>query len=156
MPTIINAGSGIELSGDSSGILAIQSNGTEVGRFTTTGYFESVFSDKMTALGNTGTSRTINLSLGNLFSATLTGNCTFTLTGANANANRGSSFTLILTNDATAGRTVAWTGGNFLFPGGPGSLSRTTTANATDVWVFITPDQGVTWYGNIVMRNVSA
>lgn len=156
MSSIINAGTGLDLSGDSSGNLSLQSNSSEVGLFTTAGYLEAVFSDKMTALGNTGTTRTINLALGNLFSATLTGNCTFTLSGANANANRGSSFTLILTNDATAGRTVAWSGGNFLFPGGASQLSRTTTANATDVWVFITPNQGVTWYGNIVMRNVSA
>jgi hypothetical protein len=93
---------------------------------------------------------------GNVFSATLTGNCTFTLTNSNANSNRGSSFTLILTNDATAGRTVAWAGGAFRFPGGASSLSRTTTANAVDIWAFFTPDNGTTYYGNIVMKDVKA
>lgn len=159
MPTTINADTivgGAIITGDTSGILAFQSNGTEVGRFTTAGYLEAVYSDEVVALGNTGTSSTINLSQGNVFTATLTGNCTFTLTGANANANRGSSFTLILTNDGTAGRTVAWSGGSFRFPGGAASLSRTTTANAVDIWVFFTPNNGTTWYGNIAMKNMAA
>lgn len=112
------------------------------------------FADTVTALGNTGTAINIDLTSGTVFSATLTGNCTFTLrypveSGA-------SSFTLILTNDGTAGRTVAWAGGAFRFPGGAASLSRTTTANAVDIWVFFTPDGGTTWYGNISMKDVKA
>lgn len=110
--------------------------------------------DTVTALGNTGTAINIDVTSGGVFSATLTGNCTFTLrypvaTGA-------SSFTLILTNDGTAGRTVAWAGGSFIFPGGASSLSRTTAANAIDVWVFFTPNGGTTWYGNIAMRDMKA
>jgi hypothetical protein len=136
--------------------VAISTNGAEVGRFTSAGYLEATYSDKVVALGNTGTAKTIDLSQGNVFTATLTGNCTFTLSGSNANASRGSSFTLILTNDGTAGRTVAWSGGSFKFPGGAASLSRTTTANAVDIWVFFTPDQGTTWYGNISMKNMTA
>lgn len=136
--------------------VAISTNGAEVGRFTSAGYLEAVYSDKVSAIGNTGTAATINLALGTVFTATLTGNCTFTLSGSNANSNRGSSFTLILTNDGTAGRTVAWAGGSFRFPGGAASLSRTTTANAVDIWVFFTPDNGTTWYGNIAMKNMTA
>lgn len=136
--------------------VAISTNGAEVLRLTSAGYLEAVYSDKVVALGNTGTSKTIDLSQGNVFTATLTGSCTFTLSGSNANSSRGSSFTLILTNDGTAGRTVAWSGGTFLFPGGSSSLSRTTTANATDVWVFFTPNNGTTWYGNIAMKNMAA
>lgn len=156
MPTVINAGTGAVISADSSGILVFQSNATEVGRFTTAGYLEAVYSDEVVALGNSGTATSINVSQGNVFTATLTGNCTFTLTGSNANSNRGSSFTLILTNDGTAGRTVAWSGGSFVFPGGAATLSRTTTANAVDVWVFFTPNNGTTWYGNISMKDVKA
>ena len=111
------------------------------------------YADTVTALGNTGTAINLDVTSGGVFSATLTGNATITLrypvaTGA-------SSFTLILTNDATAGRTVAWAGGTFLFPGGAASLSRTTTAGAIDVWVFFTPDGGTTWYGNIAMKNMT-
>jgi hypothetical protein len=61
-----------------------------------------------------------------------------------------------LTNDATAGRTVAFAGGSFKFPGGAATLSRTTTANATDIWVFFTPDGGTTYFGNIAMKNLIA
>jgi hypothetical protein len=124
----------------------------------TVGYLEATYSDKVVALGNTGTSKTIDLNLGNVFTATLTGNCTFTLAGSNASSNRGSSFTLILTNDATPSRSVAWSasGGSFKFPGGAATLSRTTTANAVDIWVFFTPDNGTTYYGNIAMKNMLA
>lgn len=121
-----------------------------------TGYFDGIFSDKVVALGNTGTAITINANQGNVFTATLTGNCTFTLASANAASNRASSFTLVLTNDGTAGRTVAWSGGSFRFPGGAASLSRTTTANAVDVWVFFTTDGGTTWNGNIAMKDMKA
>jgi hypothetical protein len=136
--------------------LAFSTNGAEVARLTSAGYLEAVYSDEVVALGNSGTATSIDLRQGNVFTATLTGNCTFTLTNSNANSNRGSSFTLILTNDATAGRTVAWAGGTFRFPGGAAALSRTTTANAVDIWVFFTPNNGTTWYGNISMKNMIA
>jgi hypothetical protein len=134
----------------------VETAGTERMRVTSVGYLEAVYSDRVVALGNSGTATSIDLRLGTVFTATLTGNCTFTLTNPNANASRGSSFTLILTNDGTAGRTVAWAGGSFKFPGGAAAVTRTTTANAVDVWVFFTPDGGVTWYGNISMKDVKA
>jgi hypothetical protein len=90
-----------------------------------------------------------------VFTATLTGSATITLrfpvaTGA-------SSFTLILSNDATPSRTVAFagSGATFKFPGGAASLSRTTTANAIDVWFFFTPDGGTTYYGSIPLKNLT-
>jgi hypothetical protein len=136
--------------------VAFSTNGVEVARLTSAGYLEAVYSDEVVALGNSGTATSIDLRQGTVFTATLTGNCTFTLTNPNANANRGSSFTLILTNDATASRTVAWAGGTFRFPGGAAALGRTTTANAVDIWVFFTPNNGPTWYGSIPMKNLSA
>ena len=134
----------------------VETANTERLRVTSVGYLEAVYSDRVVALGNSGTATSIDLRLGTVFTATLTGNCTFTLTNPNANASRGSSFTLILTNDGTASRTVAWAGGSFRFPGGAAAVPRTTTANAVDVWVFFTPDGGVTWYGNISMKDVKA
>jgi hypothetical protein len=136
--------------------LAFSTGGVEVARLTGAGYLEAVYSDDVVALGNTGTAINIDLRQGTVFTATLTGNCTFTLQNPNANANRGSSFTLILTNDGTGSRTVAWAGGTFRFPGGAATLSRTTTANAVDIWVFFTPNNGTTWYGNISMKNLIA
>jgi hypothetical protein len=114
----------------------------------------TAYADTVVALGNSGTATTINLQTANVFTATLTGNCTFTL--SNPIATGSSSFTLILTNDGTAGRTVAWSGGTFRFPGGASALSRTTTANAVDIWVFFTPNGGTTWYGSIPMKNMIA
>jgi hypothetical protein len=112
------------------------------------------YADTVVALGNTGTAINLDVVSGGVFTATLTGNATITLRYPVSSGS--SSFTLILTNDGTAGRTVAWAGGSFRFPGGAASLSRTTTANAIDIWVFFTPDGGTTWYGNIAMKNMTA
>jgi hypothetical protein len=112
------------------------------------------YADTVVALGNTGTAINLDVVSGGVFTATLTGSATITLRYPVSSGS--SSFTLILTNDGTAGRTVAWAGGSFKFPGGAASLSRTTTANAIDIWVFFTPDGGTTWYGNIAMKNMTA
>jgi hypothetical protein len=117
-------------------------------------FFSGAFSDEVTALGNTGTAVTIDCDDGNVFTATLTGNCTFTLASPNSTSNRATSFTLVLTNDGTASRTVAFAGGTFNYPGG--SVSRTTDANATDIWFFFSPDNGTNWYVTIPMKNLSS
>lgn len=107
------------------------------------------YTEKLSVLGNTGTSKTINLVDGNVFTATLTGNCTWTfttgvLTGA-------ASFTLILTNDATANRTITWPAAvkwpNNAVP------TRTTDANKTDIWSFFSTDNGTNWYGALALFN---
>jgi hypothetical protein len=135
--------------------IAFAEGGAEVLRITAAGFTRPVaYADTVVALGNSGTSTTINLQTANVFTATLTGNCTFTL--SNPIATGSSSFTLILTNDSTAGRTVAWSGGSFVFPGGAATLSRTTSAGAVDVWVFFTPNGGSTWYGNIAMKDMKS
>ena len=116
-------------------------------------FFAGAFSDEVTAIGNTGTAVTIDCDDGNVFTATLTGNCTFTLASANSTANRATSFTLVLTNDATASRTVAFAGGTFYYPGG--SVSRSTGANETDIWFFFSPDGGTSWYVTLPAKNFS-
>ena len=129
------------------------SGGTSVIAFDSNQFFAGAFSDEVTVLGNTGTAVTINCNAGNVFTATLTGNATITLATPNSTANRATSFTLVLTNDATAGRTVAFAGGTFKYPGG--SVNRTTDANATDIWFFFSPDNGTTWYVSIPMANLT-
>lgn len=142
--------------GGGAGAVPSSTNLLAISAAVTTGnYIKAIgYADTITALGNTGTAINIDITSGNVFSATLTGNCTFTLRYPVATGS--SSFTLILTNDATASRTVAWSGGTFKFPGGAASLSRTTTANAIDVWFFFTPDGGTTYYGSIPMKNLTA
>jgi hypothetical protein len=132
----------------------IATNSTNRIDFTAAGYTRPVaYADTVVASGNTGTALTLTLTSGNVFTATLTGNATITLSTPVATGS--SSLTLILTNDSTAGRTVAWAGGTFKFPGGAAALTRTTTASGVDVWVFFTPDGGTTWYGNIAMKNMT-
>jgi hypothetical protein len=122
---------------------------------TTGNYIKAIgYADTVTALGNTGTAINLDVTSGNVYTATLNGNATITLRYPVATGS--SSFTLVLTNDATAGRTVAWAGGSFLWPGGAASLARTTTANAVDVWFFFTNNGGTTWYGNISLKNMIA
>jgi len=101
-------------------------------------------------VGNTGTAATLNLANGNVFTATLTGNCTFTFTTGVSSGT--ASFTLILSNDGTAGRSIVWPA-SVVWPNGS-TPSRTTTANKTDVWSFFTPNNGSTWYGNIALYNL--
>lgn len=117
------------------------------GTLTTTKIGETVV-----ALGNSGTAQTINLSNGTVFTCTLTGNCTFTISNAASVA----SFVLILTNDATPSRTVAWAGGTFTFASGAAGINRTTAASGVDVWVFTTVDGGSNWRGNIGMKDVKS
>lgn len=128
---------------------------TKSSAVTTGFYLKSIgYADTVVALGNSGTATNIDVVSGGVFTATLTGSCTFTVRYPVASGS--SSFTLILTNDGTAGRTVAWSGGSFIFPGGAAQLNRTTAANGIDVWVFFTPNGGTTWYGNIAMKNMIA
>lgn len=141
------------LVGGGAGATPASTNLLAISAAVTTGnYIKAIgYADTVTALGNTGTAINLDVTSGGVFTATLNGNATITLrypvaTGA-------SSFILILTNDATAGRTVAFAGGTFRYPGG--SVTRTTTANAVDIWFFFTPDGGTTYYASIPMANLS-
>jgi hypothetical protein len=102
-------------------------------------------------IGNTGTATTITIAAatGYFATATLNGNCTFTfattLTGA-------VFFTFFLTNDTTAGRTIVWPA-SVKWPNGGVPPTRTTAANATDVYTFFTLNSGTTWYGNLALPN---
>ena len=125
----------------------------EVISFDSSQYFAGTFSDKVVVIGDTGTAQTINCNAGTVYTATLTGDCTFTLATPNSDTNRATSFTLVLTNDATAARTVAFAGGTFRYP--DGSVSRSTDANVTDIWFFFSPDGGTTWYVTLPAKNLS-
>ncbi len=100
------------------------------------------------SIGNTGTDATINLANGNFVTATLTGNCTFTFSNPSAGA---ASFTLFLSNDGTAGRSITWPVSvkwpNNVIP------IRTVIANRTDVYAFFTTNGGTNWYGTLSLYN---
>ena len=86
-----------------------------------------------------GTTPTCNVSTGGAFSLTMTGNTTFTFSGAVANWSQG--FVLQLTGNGgtvTWPASVDWAGGTA--PDAPAS-------GETDIYVFWTRDGGTTWYG---------
>ena len=107
------------------------------------------YAETINAVGNTGAAATINLANGNFVTATLTGNCTWTFTTGVTSGTV--SFTLFLTNDATASRTITWPI-SVKWPGGT-VPTRTTTASRTDVYTFFTTNNGTNWYGNIAQYN---
>ena len=109
------------------------------------------YTETVKAVGDTGTSATLDLADGNVFTATLTGNCTFTFTTGTNSAPNAASFTLILANDTTPSRTITWPAA-VKWPNNS-APSRTTAASKTDIWTFMTPDNGTTWYGNIALYN---
>jgi hypothetical protein len=102
---------------------------------TVTNYVESVV-----AIGNTGTSQTIVLTSGTVQTATLTGNCTFTMPTATA----GKSFILLLRQDGTGSRTATFTGVKYGISGTP---TVTSTAGKMDIFSFVS--DGTNWYGNV-------
>jgi hypothetical protein len=134
---------------DTDGSLTLTPDGT--GEVVTAKFMRGTFSDKVTAIGNTGAAATVDLSLGTVFTATLTDNCTFTFSNPNGVATTASSFTLILTNDATPSRSIVWPA-TVLYSDGA-APARTTAANATDIWFFFTPDGGSTYYGSVPIKN---
>lgn len=88
----------------------------------------------------------LDLANGNVFNLTLTGNVTFTFTGATNG--RACSFAIYLKQDATGNRTVSWPGSAKWAGGTPPTLS--TAANAVDIVVFETLNNGTAWYGSLV------
>ena len=109
------------------------------------------YTETIKTIGNTGTSATLDLEDGNVFTATLTGNCTFTFSTSTNSYPNAASFTLILANDSTPSRTISWPA-SVKWPNNS-APSRTTAASKTDIWTFMTPDNGTTWYGNIALYN---
>ncbi len=93
---------------------------------------------------NSSTAYTVDLTTGNVFNITLTGNCTFTFSNPPASGTAG-SFTLILTQDSTGGRTVIW----------PSAVQWIDTDDPfldgypsfVNVLNFVTVDAGTTWSG---------
>jgi hypothetical protein len=128
-------------------------NVSATSEITSVGFMRGKFSDDVVALGNTGAATTINLAAGTVFTATLTDNCTFTFANPNGTASTGSSFTLILTNDATPSRSIVWPGSVAFSDGAV--PARTETASAKDIWFFFTPDGGSVYYGSIPIKNLS-
>jgi hypothetical protein len=105
---------------------------------TITNYVETPFS------ANSSTAITLALTNGTVQIITLTGTATITMPTAVS----GKSFTLLLRQDATGGRTVTWT--TVSWPSGT-APTITSTASKMDKYVFIS--DGTYWYGATAGQN---
>jgi hypothetical protein len=88
---------------------------------------------------------TLNLDTGSVFDVVLSANLTSLILANPPATGRAGSATLILRQDATGGRTVAWPS-SVLWSGGTAPLV-TPAANAVDIYAFITRNGGATWFG---------
>ena len=154
--TVSNAATGsppkVEATGGDTNIgLNLVSKGT--GEVFTANWMSGVFSDRVVAIGNIGAATTLNASQGTVYTATLNQSGILTLGTANATSSRATSFTLVLTNGAGGPFTLTLAGGTFRYS--DGTISRTTTAGAIDVWFFFSTDGGSNWFVSIPIKNAT-
>jgi hypothetical protein len=131
--TVVTAGSGISVTGTAvanTGVLSVNGNAgaiTNVAATNAAQSFSAAQRGTVVALTD-GATITPDFAAGNNFSVTLGGNRTL----ANpSNLTAGQSGTIVITQDGTGSRTLAY-GSNWKFPGGT-APTLTTTANAVDV-----------------------
>ena len=102
------------------------------------------YGESVNAIGVTGSAETIDITSGNVVTATLDDNCTFTFSNPSASG-IACSFTLILTQDGSGSRAVTWPGAVQWASSTAPTLS--TGAADVDIFAFITVDAGTTWFG---------
>lgn len=88
---------------------------------------------------------TVDLANGTTHRLTLTGAVTLAVAGVDPAANRVSTVTLFLIQDATGGRTVTWPAGTKWANGVAPTLA--TAANAVNAVTLTTLDGGTSWFG---------
>ena len=87
----------------------------------------------------------LDLDMGSVFDVVLTEDVTSLILANPPAVGRAGSATLIVKQDATGGRTLAWPS-SVLWAGGTPPLV-TPLANAVDTYAFITRNGGITWFG---------
>jgi hypothetical protein len=90
-------------------------------------------------------SLTLDLNTGSVFEVVLTQNVTSLILANPPATGRAGSATLILKQDATGGRTLAWPS-SVLWAGGTPPLV-TPAPDAVDIYAFVTRNGGATWFG---------
>jgi hypothetical protein len=101
------------------------------------------------AIGNTGGTRTLDLTVANFFSATLNQACTFTFSNPPASGKFG-CFVLELTNGGAF--TINWPG----TVDWPGGTAPTLTVSGKDQLVFTTRDAGTNWFGFVAGYDIKS
>lgn len=108
--------------------------------------------ETVNVLGSISGSCTIDLSSGNIVSATLVGATSLAVTGATAG--KACSFSCYLAQDSVGNRTITAWPENTRWAGGV-APTLSTGANTLDILVFETIDGGANWYGSLVGNNFS-
>ena len=104
--------------------------------------------ETVSALGSISGTATADLADGNVFTATMTADVTFTFSGATSG--KACSFDLWLSMDGTGGWTPTWPGSVTWIGGTEPALD--TAASALNVMVFESMDGGTTWHGSMVQE----
>jgi hypothetical protein len=115
-----------------------------------TPYFQSYEEKVVTATVSTSTYN-IDLSLGNIFSFTISTNVTFTFTNPPVSG-RSKPATIILQQDVTGSRLATFTSAKYTDGTAP---ILSTGANQIDILTFFTVNNGTSYFGTFAMANVS-
>lgn len=99
------------------------------------------YAETVNAIGSATGAMTIDLTLGNVVTATTTGITTWTFSNPSTSG-KACSFTLILTNGGAFAQTFPSPATKW-----PGGTPPVLTAAGVDTIVFTTIDAGTTWYG---------
>jgi hypothetical protein len=102
------------------------------------------YSETIYALGSVSGAQTADLTNGNVQSLTLTGNVTFTFSNPPVSGKNG-TLTIYALQDNTGGHSITWPGSVTWAAGS--APAGDTSADAEDVYTFITRDGGTTWFG---------
>ncbi|MEM2159358.1 MAG: hypothetical protein QXN55_00175 [Candidatus Nitrosotenuis sp.] len=105
-----------------------------------------IVQERLNARGSISGAQTIDLTLGQSVSATITAATTFTVTNPPPTG-YGGGFTLVLTNGGAF--TITWMTGTKW----AGGTAPTLTASGIDVLTFYTTDGGTTWRGALIIKD---
>lgn len=106
--------------------------------------------DGISNIGNMGSARTLNPGSGSgtVKIGTLDQDCSLTF-GAGAANGRVKSLELVLTQGGTGGWDVTWVS-TIRWEGGGGEPTLSTAPGAIDRFVFVSYDDGASWYGDVI------
>ena len=100
------------------------------------------YSEKVNALGSITSTQAFDLTTGNVFTATATGNVTLSVTNVPAT---GTCASLSLVAINFGAHTITWPTGTKW----AGGTAPTLTTSGTDILTFFTVNGGTTWYGSL-------
>jgi hypothetical protein len=107
--------------------------------------------DGVSNIGNVGSTIAVTpgINNGTVKRITLTSaTCTITFNAPAADG-RVKVLEFVITQDGTGGRVITWPAG-IKWAGGAGAPTLTATAGAVDRIVFVTYNDGTTWYGDLI------